>query len=366
MQTMSDLAKSESPAPNPGAGIAGGTVLRLKAWSLAYHKRFVVIVVCVAGAALVSAAPDVRAQTPTASPQAYPARVVRIVLPFAAGGGIDLFARLLAKRMQEAFSQNVIVDNRPGAGGNIGAELVAKSAPDGYTLMLSSAAVAISATLYTKLAYDPGRDLVAVTQILSAPVVVTVHPSLPVRSIQNLVALSKKTDGGMNFGSAGVGTASHLAGVMLQQMAGARLTHVPYSGMPPAMISLLSGQVEIVFAGLNSIQQHLRSGKLRALAVTTKRKSPMLPELPTLDSVYPGFDIDNWYMLFAPVGTPNAIVTQLHAEVAKSLKHPDMTSFMQNEGAVAVGNPPIEATTFFRREIDNYAKIVKASGAKAD
>jgi len=365
MQSAADIGNALFQVARRAACIPVGNLDLCQGWHFAYRKVLVGVVAGLAGAALLSTPLNTRAQTAAPPPQGYPARLVRIIMPFAAGGGIDLFARLLAKRMQETFGQNVIVDNRPGAGGNIGADLVAKSQPDGYTLMLSSAAVAISATLYSKLAYDPSRDLIAVTQILSAPLVVTVHPSLPVRSIHNLVALSKKNYGGMNYGSAGVGTASHLAGVMLQ-MAGARITHVPYTGMPPALISLLSGQVEILFPGLNSIQQYLRSGKLRALAVTTKRKSPMLPELPTLDSFYPGFDIDNWYMLFAPTATPNAVVNQLHAEIGKSLKHPDIAAFILNEGAIAVGSAPSETATFFSHEIENYAKIVKVSGAKAD
>lgn len=333
------------------------------------RPKLQIIAAVVMGAALTSSIVDAEAQTaadPASQAQGYPARLIRVIMPFAAGGGVDLFARILGKRLQDVFGQNVIVDNRSGAGGNIGAELVAKSVPDGYTLMLSSAAVAISATLYSKLAYDPGRDLTPVTQILSAPLVVAVHPSLPARSVKELVALSKKNKAGMNYGSAGVGTASHLAGVMLQQSAGIPLTHVPYSGMPPAMVALMSGQVEILFPGVNSVQPHLRSGKLRALAVTTLARSPALPDLPTLDSYYAGFDIDNWYMLFAPAGTPSAIVNRLHAEVFRSLQHPEIIAFLQGEGAVPVGSAPAEAATFFKREIGNYAKIVRASGAKAE
>lgn len=331
------------------------------------RERLRLLIAAALPVTLAAASLDASAQAGgEAAAQSYPTRVVRIVMPFAAGGGIDLFARILAKRLQENFGQNVIVDNRPGAGGNIGADLVARSPADGYTVMLSSAAVAISASLYAKLAYDPGKDLTPVTQVLSAPLVVTVHPSLPVRSVKDLVALSRRDKAVVNYGSAGVGTASHLAGVMLQQISSAAITHVPYTGMPPAMTALLSGQIEVLFPGVNSVLPHLRTAKVRALAVTTREKSPSLPDLPTVDSVYRGFDIDNWYMLFAPGGTPAAIVNRLQSEVAKTLRHPDMTAFMQNEGAVPVGSAPAEAARFFKREIDSYAKIVKASGAKAE
>jgi tripartite-type tricarboxylate transporter receptor subunit TctC len=298
--------------------------------------------------------------------QEYPARQVRLILPFTAGGGTDLLARLLAQRLTEAMGQSFIVDNRPGAGGNLGADLVAKSPPDGYTLLVSTASMAVNVTLYPKLPFDTRKDLVPVTQTANSPIVVSVHPSVPARSVKELIELSKKVKGGLNYGSNGSGTTSHLVGVMFQQMAGMQLTHVPYKGASASVTALLGGEVEIGFQATTSVLPYVRSGKLRALAVTTKNKVPVLPDLPTVDSMYPGFDIGNWYLVFVPAGTPAAIVTRLNAEIIRALQHPDVKAWMDREGAVAVGSTPAEAAAFFNREIDKYAQIVKASGAKPD
>ena len=298
--------------------------------------------------------------------QDYPTRSIRIVLPFAPGGGTDTLARVLAQRFQESFGQTTVVDNRPGAGGNIGAELVAKSPPDGYTLMFTTSTVATSVTLYPKLAFDARKDLIPISQIGSTSALLTVHPSVPVRGVKELVALSKTTKGGLNFGSNGSGTTSHLAGVMFQQATGASLTHIPYKGAAPALTALIGGETELAFPGVNSALPSLRAGKVRGLAVTTKRKSSVLPEMPTLDSLYPGFDIDNWFVLFAPAGTPSAIINRLHAEVLKSMQHPDMKAFMAREGAEPVGSTPAEAAAFVNREVEKFARIVKAAGVKAE
>ncbi len=298
--------------------------------------------------------------------QEYPARPIRIVLPFSPGGGTDLLARLLSKRFYEAFGQAATVDNRPGAGGNLGAEIVARSAPDGYTLMMSTASVAVNVTLYQKLPFDARRDFIPITQVASAPLAVTVHPSVPARTVQEFVALAKKTRGGLNFGSNGTGTTSHLALVMFNQVAGTTLTHIPYKGAGALMTALLSGEVEIGFPAVISVQPHLRSGKLRALAVTTKRRSSVLPDAPTLDSIYPGFDIDNWFALFAPAGTPAAVVNRIYAEVVKALQHPESQAFMTSEGAEPVGSSPAEFAAFFAREVDKYAQIVKLAGIKPE
>jgi tripartite-type tricarboxylate transporter receptor subunit TctC len=298
--------------------------------------------------------------------QDYPTRPIRIVLPFSPGGGTDLLARLLSKRFYEAWGQTATVDNRPGAGGNLGADIVAKSAPDGYTLLMSTASLTVNVTLYSKLPYDLRRDLIPITQVASAPLVVTVHPSVPAHSVKEFVALAKKTRGGLNFGSNGTGTTSHLALVMFNQMAGTHLTHIPYKGAGAMLTALLSGEVEVGFPAVISVQPHLRSGRLRALAVTTKRKSSALPDVPTLDAIYPGFDIDNWFALFAPTGTPAAIVNRIHAEVVKSLQHPESQAFMKNEGAEPVASSPAEFAAFVGREIEKYALIVKSSGAKPD
>ena len=316
-----------------------------------YRLTVLAAVSCVAGAACA---------------QDYPARSIRIVLPFAAGGGTDILARVLAQRLQEAFGQTVQVDNRAGAGGSIGAEIVARSAPDGYTLLMTTSAIASNVTLYPKLPFDPRRDLIAVTQPGSVPALLTLHPSVPVKTAQDLVALSKKTRGGLNFGSNGGGTTSHLAGAMFQQFAGATLVHIPYKGAAPAMNALMGGETEMAFPGVNSAIPFLRANKVRGIAVTTKRRSAVLPDVPTLDSIYPGFDISNWFLLFVPGATPAAIVTRLHSETIKAMQHPDMKSFMAREGADPVGSTPAEAAAFVAREIESLGKVIRSAGVKAE
>jgi len=301
-----------------------------------------------------------------ADAQEYPTRALRIVLPFAAGGGTDLLARLLGQRFHESMGQPATVDNRIGAGGNIGAEILARSAPDGYTLMVSTASTAVNVSLYPKLTFDARKDLIPVSQLGSSAVVLTVHPSVPARTPQELVALSKRVKGGLNYGSNGTGTTSHLAGVLFAQVAGIQFTHIPYKGVAPAMGALLGGQVEVGFPSTLSAQPLIRSGKARGLAVTTKRPASSLPDLPTLDSVWPGIDIDNWFVLFVPAGTPPAIIKRLHAETIKALQHPDMKGYMAREGAEMVGSSPAEAREFFMREVEKYAKIVKSAQIKPD
>jgi tripartite-type tricarboxylate transporter receptor subunit TctC len=302
----------------------------------------------------------------TALAQEYPARPIRIVVPFVPGGATDILARLLAARYHAAFGQVATVENRAGAGGTIGAELVAKSPADGYTLLMTSASLAVNVTLYPKTAYDARKDLVPIVHVASSPIVLTVHPSVPAKTVKELVALSKSRKEGLNFGSNGAGTTSHLAGVMLTQMAGLKITEIHYKGAGSSMIALVSGETDIALPAVTSGRPHIVAGRVRGLAITTKRKSSVLPDLPTLDSMYPGFDIDNWFAMFAPTGTPQTVITRIHAESVKGLQHADMKAWIGREGAEPVGNSTAEFATFFRSEIDKYAKIVKASGAKPD
>ena len=309
---------------------------------------------------LVTGAPGV------ATAQDYPARGIRIVLPFAPGGGTDVLARVFAQRLQESMGQSVVVDNRAGAGGNIGAELVAKSAPDGYTLLFTTSAIAANVTLYPKMAFDPRKELTALSQIGTTAALLSVHPSMPVTSAKDVIALSKATRGGLNFGSNGTGTTSHLAGVMFQQVTGAKMTHIPYKGAAPALTALLGGETEMAFPGVNSAAPSFRSQKIRGIAVTTKTRSSLLPHVPTLDAIYPGFDISNWFVFFAPANTPAVIVSRLHSETIKAMQHPDMKAFMVREGADPVGSTPVEAARFFLNEIDKLGKIIKLAGVRAD
>ncbi len=314
-----------------------------------------------AGVSLLALAGPLQAQQDTRI-----TRPIRMIVPYVPGGGTDTLARIVAPFMSEAFGQTVLVDNRAGAGGSIGAEIVARSAPDGYTLLMTTSAIASNVTLYPKLPFDPRRDLIAVTQPGSVPALLTLHPSVPVKTAQDLVALSKKTRGGLNFGSNGGGTTSHLAGAMFQQFAGATLVHIPYKGAAPAMNALMGGETEMAFPGVNSAIPFLRANKVRGIAVTTKRRSAVLPDVPTLDSIYPGFDISNWFLLFVPGATPAAIVTRLHSETIKAMQHPDMKSFMAREGADPVGSTPAEAAAFVAREIESLGKVIRSAGVKAE
>jgi tripartite-type tricarboxylate transporter receptor subunit TctC len=297
-----------------------------------------------------------------AAAQNYPTRTIRIVVPFAAGGGSDILARLLGQRLHESMGQVVIVDNRAGASGNIGAELVAKSPPDGYTLMLSTASTAVNQTLYPKLPYDLRKDLIAISHMASSAIVLVTHPSLPARTVKELVVLSQKTKGGLNSGSNGAGTTSHLCAVLLKQMGRVPLNHIHYKGVAPAMTAILGGEVEVAFPAVISGRPHILNGRLRGLAVTTRNKSSVLPDLPTLDSMYPGFDIYNWFVVFAPAKTPQAIVNRLHGEIVKALQHPEVKTFMSREGAEAVGSSPAEVATFINQEVEKFAKIIRSAG----
>jgi len=298
--------------------------------------------------------------------QDYPARAVRVVVPFAAGGGTDILARVWSQRLQASLSQTFVVENRAGAGGGIGAELVAKNAADGYTLLFTTSALAANVTLYPKSPFDPRRDLAAISHVVSVPALLTVHPSVPAKTVKALVALSRSTKGGLNFGSNGTGTTSHLAGTMFRQVSGAALSHIPYKGAAPAINALIGGETEMAFPGVNSAAPFLRAGKVRGIAVTTRKRSSVLPDVPTLDSIYPGFDISNWIALFARAGTPAAIVGRLQAETVKALQHPEMKSFMTREGADAVGSTSAEAAAFIAREVEKLGAIIRDAGVKAE
>lgn len=303
---------------------------------------------------------------PALHAQQYPVRSIRVVVPFVPGGATDILARLTAARFNAAWGQPVVVENRPGAGGNIGADIVAKSPPDGYTLLMTSASATVNVTLYPKIPFDLRKDLAPISVVASAPLVYVVHPSVPVKSMKELIALAKSRKDTLTYGSNGAGTTSHLANEWLSQLAGVKLTHVPYKGAGAATLALVSGEVEIATPAVTSARPHIATGKMRPLAITTKRRSSVLPDLPTMDSIYPGFDIDNWFAYWAPAGTPQPIISQLHAEVVKSLQHQDLKNFQQREGAEPVGNTPAEFAALINREIEKYARIIKLSGAKVD
>ena len=291
---------------------------------------------------------------------------MRIVVPFAPGGGTDIQARLFGKKFYEAMGQTFVVDNRTGAGGLIGAEAVAHAAPDGYTLLFSTASLAVNVSLYRKIAFDPVKDFEPVSWVSSVPLVLAVHPSVPAKNVPELVALAKKRAGQFNAGSNGTGTTSHLSIEMLKQYAGLQITHVPYKGAGPATTAVLSGEVDIAFPPVLSAQPFLKSGKIRILAVTTANRSSVLPDVPTLKSYYPEFEPDNWYAFFVPAGTPKEIVAKLNSEIIRALKSPDVIAYMKHDGADPVGSSPAELAAYFRREVAKYAKLIKTANIQVE
>ena len=322
-------------------------------------KSFVVVLAAVIA---------IGAVAPVAAQGTYPTKPVRLVVPFPAGGTTDILARAVAQKLSETWGQQVIVDNRPGAGGNIGSELVAKSPPDGYTLLMGTVGThAINPSLYAKMPYDHVKDFVPVILVAGVPNVLVVNPSLPVNSVQELIAYAKANPNKLNFASSGNGTSIHLSGELFKTMTGVQMTHVPYKGSAPALTDLIGGQVQLMFDNLPSSLQFIKAGKLRALAVTSLARSSTLPELPTLaESGLPGFEASSWFGVLAPAGTPNDIVKKLNGEIAAWLASPDAKEKLAAQGAIAAGGTPDTFVTHIAAESAKWAKVVKVSGAHVD
>ncbi len=303
-----------------------------------------------------------------AQAQPYPAKPIRFVVPYPAGGPLDTVARLLGQKVSESVHQPVIVDNKPGAGGNIGADAVAKAPGDGYTILMGAVAThAINPTLYSSIPYDAIKDFTPVTQLASTPNVLVVNPSVPAANVREFIAYAKANPGKLNFGSGSTGSAGHLAGELFKTMAGIDMTHVPYKGAAPAMNDLIGGQIQLMFDNLASSLAQVRAGKVRALAVTTAKRSALAPDLPTIaESGLPGFDINTWFGILVPSATPHEIVERLHAEFTKALAAPDIREKMLNLGAEPVGSTPEAFAAYIRSEGQKYARVIKASGARAD
>jgi tripartite-type tricarboxylate transporter receptor subunit TctC len=297
--------------------------------------------------------------------ETYPTRPVRIVVPFAPGGGLDILARLLGQKLGASLKQTIVVDNRTGAGGNIGAEIVAKAAPDGHTLLLTSTSLAVNASLYSKLSYDPRRDFAPISLIASVPLVLVANPTAP-RTIKELVAAIKSKPEAYAYASNGAGTTSHLSGELLGLLTGAKMTHVPYKGGVPAMISVTAGDTQLAFTTIPSALPFIKSGKVNAVAVSTRRPAAVLPNVPTVSSVVAAFDTDNWYGLLAPAATSPPIVQRVNAEALQALKSSDVRDVLIREGSEPIGSTPQEFAAYFAGEIAKYAKVVKASGATAN
>ena len=299
--------------------------------------------------------------------QSYPSKPIRLVLPYPPGGGTDVIARPLAQKLTEQLGQQVIVDNRGGAGGNIGMEFVAKGPADGYTLLFAlTAQYAVNPSLYPKLPYDPVRDYAPISLLANAPYLLVVHPALPAKSVAELVALVKARPGQLSYSSSGNGSGAHLAGEMLRSLARVEIVHVPYKGAGPAMPDLIAGQVQLSFITYTAAGPHIKTGRLRALGVTTAKRSPTLPDLPAIGETVAGYDSAVWYGFAAPAGTPPEIVSKLNAEVLRVLAAPDFRSRITLEAVSPIGSTPEEFGRFMKSEIVRWAKVVRDSGAKVD
>ena len=309
---------------------------------------------CASAAVIAAAAPG------------FPARPIRIVVPFAPGGPNDILARLAGQRLSDAWNQQVIVDNRPGGGTVIGTELAARAPADGYTLLMVSTSHAVNPSLQPKLPYDTLRDFTPVVQLVSSPNVLVTNPSLPVSTVPQLIALARARPGEIAYGSGGIGTATHLGGALLCLLAKVSMTHVPYKGDAPASIDLRSGQISWMFGTILPTLPHVKSGRMRALAVSSVTRAPILPDVPAVAETVPGFEATSWYGIFAPAGTPPEIVAQLNAEIARLFTAPDMREKLAREGTEAAGGTPEQFAAFFQASMVKWARVIREANIKLD
>ncbi len=301
--------------------------------------------------------------TPVAAqpaPGAYPAKPLRLIAPSSPGSGVDIVARFYAQKLTSQIKHQVVVENRAGAGANLGAEIAAKAAPDGYTLFMGTPAHAINPSLYRRLSYDILRDFAAVSQVSSGVYVVVIHPALPAKTLRELIALAKAKPGQLNYGSAGTGNATHLAGELFRSLSGVNIVHVPYKGSGPALVDLAGGQMQLMFSNLTAALPHIKSGKLRALAVTGAKRTPLAPDMPTVaEAGVPGYAVESWYGLFVPTGTPQDIIARLTAETGAAMRAPEMKERLAAEGADPVAGTPAELAALVKIEIAKWAKVIK-------
>ncbi|MEK6592585.1 MAG: tripartite tricarboxylate transporter substrate binding protein [Pseudomonadota bacterium] len=297
----------------------------------------------------------------------YPAKPLRLIVPFAPGGGTDITARTIAQKLTERWGQQVIADNRPGANGTIGADLIAKAPPDGYTFGMISSSHSVNPSLMKKLSYDLAQDLAPITQATTQPYALVVHPSLPVKSMKELIALARAKPGALNYGSSGTGGLSHLSGALLGSLAGINIVHIPYKGGNPAMIDVIAGQIQMLYSTLLQAQSHLKSGKLRALGVTTAKRSPAAPLLPTMQEAgIPGYEVAGWYGVVAPAKTPPAIVAKLNQEIVRILQSPEVKERMSADGSEPVGSTPEQFSVHIRNEVAKWRKLIQEAGIRAE
>jgi tripartite-type tricarboxylate transporter receptor subunit TctC len=319
--------------------------------------RLVILILVFFEAALVVAQP--------ADP--YPSKPVRLILPFPPGGGTDILGRLIAERLAASLGQAVVVENRGGAGGNVGAEAAARAAPDGYTVILAATTLAISPSLYAKLGYDPLRDFAPISLVAIVPNVMVTHPSVPAQTLQEFIALAKAKPGALNFGSGGAGTSNHLGGELFNIVAGVKLVHIPYKGVNLAMNDVLAGNVQLVLIGIPAAAANIKSGKLRALAVLARERSGALPEVPTAaEAGLPDFDVTTWYGVLAPAGTPRAIVLRLNAELVRIMHAPDLKERLATMATDPRTSTPEEFAAYIRQETARWGEVVRKTGIRAE
>jgi tripartite-type tricarboxylate transporter receptor subunit TctC len=299
--------------------------------------------------------------------QQYPSKAIRFVVPYVPGGGTDTVARLTGQKLSEALGQAVVIDNRPGAGGVIGGEIVAKSPPDGYTIMLaSSSPITVAPHIQKRMPYDPLKDFTPVTLIAIVPALLAVHPALPVKSVKDLIALAKVKPGALTFSSSGNGGTGHVSGEMFKMLAGVDMLHVPYKGTAPATTAVVSGEVSLTFGNMISLLPQVKMGKLRALAVTTAKRSPVLPNIPTVAETLPGYLSGPWYGVLAPAGLPPAILSRLNQELVKVVHSREVSDSLRSEGAEPIGSSPAEFAAHIKSELERMGKVVRQSKMKVD
>jgi tripartite-type tricarboxylate transporter receptor subunit TctC len=325
-----------------------------------------ITIIMLAGGLQLLAAPS--AGHAASADRAYPERPIRMVVPFPAGGGVDVVSRILAQEMTQRIGQQVIVDNRAGASGIVGTELVAKATPDGYTVLMGNVAThAVNVSLVRKLSYHPLKDFAPVTRVAVVHEILVVHPSVPATSVKELIALARSRPGQLTFGSAGNGTPPHLAGELFKSLAGVNILHVPYKGTPPALADLLGGQITMIFSNLLSALPLVRSGKLRALGVSSQKRSAVAPDVPTIaESGLPGYQKNSWYGVLAPAGTPAGTVAKLNQAIVQALENPATRAHLAGQGAEIETGSPEEFRRFIESEIERYATIIRNSGLRID
>ena len=303
----------------------------------------------------------------SATAQSFPAKPIRFVAAFPAGGPSDIVARAIGRRMSEVLGQPVVVDNRTGAGGNIGAEAVAKSPPDGYTVLLGGSFVTIAPSLYTKPPFDPVRDFAPISLIVSNQYVLVVHPSVPARNVKELIALAKSQPGRLNYASTGPGSPPRLCGELFKSMAGIDMVNITYKGATPALIDMIGGHIDVYFGGISGTLPPIASNKVRALAVSSSRRSSQLPDVPTVaEAALPGYDITTWFGLLAPAGTPRDIVSKLNSVIVAIVSEPEMKNYLVGQGVDPITNTPEQFAAYIKSEVPKFARIVKAAGIKPE